>query len=123
GPERDTWGWMEESGLRWHAMEEIERRGAEAVIADAIAQALEGPDCIYLSVDIDVVDPGMAPGTGTPEAGGMLSRELLRAVRQIVGSVDLVGVDIVEVSPPYDTSDITAILAHRVVMETLSALA
>ena len=122
-PEKDTWDWMEENGLRWHAMEEIERRGAEAVIADAIAQALEGPDCIYLSVDIDVVDPGMAPGTGTPEAGGMLSRELLRAVRQIVGSVDLVGVDIVEVSPPYDTSDITAILAHRVVMETLSALA
>src|SRR5205085_10577192 len=102
---------------------EIERRGAKAVIADAIAPALEGPDCIHLSVDIDVVDPGMAPGTGTPEAGGMLSRELLRAGRQIVGSAELVGVDIVEVSPAYGTSDITAILAHRVVMETLSALA
>jgi agmatinase len=121
-PERETWDWMGEQGLRWHTMVEIEERGAEAVIADAIAQALDGPDCIYLSVDIDVVDPGMAPGTGTPEAGGLLARELLRAVRQIVGRVDLVGMDVVEVSPPYDLSEVTAILAHRVVMEAISAL-
>jgi agmatinase len=73
-------------------------------------------------VDIDVVDPGMAPATGTPESGGMLARELLRAVRQIVGSVDLVGMDLVEVAPPYDHAEITAILAHRVVMEAISAL-
>ena len=122
-PDIETFGWMREQGFRWHTMVEIEDRGAEAVIADAIAEALEGPDCIYLSVDIDVVDPGMAPGTGTPESGGMLARELLRAVRQIVGQVDLVGMDVVEVSPPYDHAEVTAILAHRVVMEALSALA
>ncbi len=121
-PEKETFDWMNEQGLRWHTMVEMEDRGSEAVIADAIAGALDGPDCIYLSVDIDVVDPGMAPGTGTPEAGGMLSRELLRAVRQIVGAVDLVGMDVVEVSPPYDQSELTAILAHRVVMEAISAL-
>ena len=112
--------WMREHGLRWHPMVEIEDRGSEAVIADAIAEALDGPDCIYLSVDIDVVDPGMAPGTGTPEPGGMLARELLRAVRQIVSQVDLVGMDVVEVSPPYDDAEITALLAHRVVMEAIS---
>ena len=122
-PERETFEWMAERGLRWHTMVEIEDRGSEAVIADAIAEALDGPDCIYLSVDIDVVDPGMAPGTGTPEAGGMLSRELLRAVRQIVGRVDLVGMDVVEVSPPYDHAEITSALAHRCVMEAISALA
>ncbi|MBI3647530.1 MAG: agmatinase [Actinobacteria bacterium] len=122
-PEKETFDWMREQGLRWHTMVEIEDRGSEAVVSDAIAEALDGPDCIYLSVDIDVVDPGMAPGTGTPEAGGMLSRELLRAVRQIVGQVDLVGMDVVEVSPPYDQSELTAILAHRVVMEAISALA
>jgi agmatinase len=122
-PDKDTFGWMREQGLRWHTMVEIEERGSEAVIADSIAEALDGPDCIYLSVDIDVVDPGMAPGTGTPEAGGMLSRELLRAVRQIVGKVDLVGMDVVEVSPPYDHAEVTAALAHRCVMEALSALA
>ncbi len=122
-PERETWDWMREQGLRWHTMVEIEDRGAEAVIADAIAEALDGPDCIYLSVDIDVVDPGMAPGTGTPESGGMLARELLRAIRQIVGQVELVGMDVVEVSPPYDQSEVTAILAHRCVLEAISALA
>jgi agmatinase len=122
-PERETFDWMSQQGLRWHTMVEIEERGAEAVVADAIAEALDGPDCIYLSVDIDVVDPGMAPGTGTPEAGGMLSRELLRAVRQIVGRVDLVGMDVVEVSPPYDHAEVTAALAHRCVMEAISALA
>ncbi|HZT10396.1 MAG TPA: agmatinase family protein, partial [Actinomycetota bacterium] len=122
-PDRETFGWMREQGFRWHPMVEIEDRGAEAVVADAIAEALDGPDRIYLSVDIDVVDPGMAPGTGTPESGGLLARELLRAVRQIVGAVQLAGMDVVEVSPPYDTSEITAILAHRVVMEAITALA
>ena len=109
--------------MRWHRMVEIEDRGADAVIDDAIAEALDGPDCVYLSIDVDVVDPGMAPGTGTPEPGGMLGRELLRAVRRIVGSVDLVGMDVVEVSPPYDASEVTAALAHRCVLEALSALA
>jgi agmatinase len=122
-PDKDTFEWMREQGLRWHAMTEIEERGSEAVLADALVEALDGPDCIYLSVDIDVVDPGMAPATGTPEAGGMLARELLRAVRQIVSQVDVVGVDVVEVSPPYDHAEVTAILAHRVVMEAISALA
>ncbi|MGZ4137995.1 MAG: agmatinase [Actinomycetota bacterium] len=122
-PDRETFGWMREQGLRWHTMVEIEERGSEAVIADAIAEALDGPDCIYLSVDIDVVDPGMAPGTGTPEPGGMLARELLRAVRQIVGRVDLVGMDVVEVSPPFDHAETTAMLAHRCVVEAISALA
>jgi len=122
-PEKATFDWMREHGLRWHTMVEIEERGSEAVIAEAIAEALDGPDCIYLSVDIDVVDPGTAPGTGTPEPGGILPREMLRAVRQIVGQVDLVGLDIVEVSPPFDQSEVTAMLAHRIAMEAISALA
>jgi arginase family enzyme len=104
-------------------MTEIEERGAEAVVADAIAEALDGPDHIYLSVDIDVLDPGLAPGTGTPEPGGMLPRELLRAVRQIVGAVDLVGMDVVEVSPPYDHAETTAMVANRLALEAISALA
>jgi len=65
----------------------------------------------------------MAPGTGTPEPGGMLTRELLRAIRQVVGAVELVGMDVVEVSPPYDVSEITTSAAHRCVMEAISALA
>ena len=109
--------------MRWHLMTEIEERGAEAVIGDAIAEALDGPDSVYLSLDIDVIDPGHAPGTGTPEPGGMLTREVLRAVRQIVGTVELAGMDVVEVSPPYDHAEPTAMAANRAVLEAISALA
>ena len=122
-PPPDVMAWMAEQGLRWHLMTEIEERGAEAVIDDAIEEALDGADCIYLSVDIDVVDPGMAPGTGTPEPGGLLPRELLRAVRRIVGAVELAGLDVVEVAPPYDWAESTAQIANRVVLEAISALA
>lgn len=122
-PPPETLAWMREREMRTHLMTEIETRGAEAVIADAIAEALDGPEVIYLSVDIDVLDPGMAPGTGTPEPGGMLTRELLRAIRQVVGAVELVGMDIVEVAPAYDVSEITTSAAHRCVMEAISALA
>ena len=122
-PGPDTLDWMAEQGMRWHLMTEIEERGAEAVVADAIAEALDGPEVVYLSVDIDVIDPGMAPGTGTPEPGGMLTRELLRAIRQVVGAVELVGMDVVEVAPPYDHAEVTAAAAHRCVLEAISALA
>ena len=122
-PEEETFAWMREQGLRWHTQVELEERGVETVIDEAIAQALDGADRVYLSIDVDVVDPGMAPGTGTPESGGMLARELLRAVRRIAGSVDLAGMDVVEVSPPYDHAEVTAMLAANVVMEALSALA
>jgi formimidoylglutamase len=121
GPE--TLDWMRAQGMRWHLMTEIEERGAEAVIAEAIDQALDGPEVIYLSVDIDVIDPGMAPGTGTPEPGGMLTRELLRAIRQIVGRGELAAMDVVEVSPPFDHAEVTAAAAHRCILEAISALA
>jgi agmatinase len=105
--------WMREQGMRWHLMREIEERGAEAVVDEAI----------YLSIDIDVLDPAMAPGTGTPEPGGLLTRELLRAIRRIVGRVELAGMDIVEVSPPYDNAEVTAAAANRCALEAISALA
>jgi agmatinase len=122
-PPVDVFDWMREHGLRYHFMREIEERGADAVVADAITEALDGPDAIYLSLDIDVIDPGMAPGTGTPEPGGMLTREVLRAIRQIVGAVELAGMDIVEVSPPYDHAEATAMAANRAALEAISALA
>ena len=70
-----------------------------------------------------MIDPGMAPGTGTPEPGGMLTREVLRAVRQVVLAVELAGMDIVEVSPPYDHAETTAMAANRIALEAISALA
>ncbi|HEX5465487.1 MAG TPA: agmatinase [Candidatus Limnocylindrales bacterium] len=122
-PDQEVFAWMQAQGMRWHLMREIEEQGAEAVVDAAIREALDGPDLVYLSLDIDVVDPGMAPGTGTPEPGGLLAREILRSVRRVVGQVDLAAMDVVEVSPPYDQSEVTAMLAHRAVLEALSAMA
>ncbi|HWP63048.1 MAG TPA: agmatinase [Candidatus Binatia bacterium] len=122
-PPVDVFEWMRAQGMRTHFMTEIEERGLDAVVETAIAEALDGPEAIYLSVDIDVLDPGVAPGTGTPEPGGLLPRELLRAVRRIVGAVELAALDIVEVSPPYDQAEVTAMAANRIALEAISALA
>ena len=82
----------------------------------------DGDRPAYVSVDIDVLDPAHAPGTGTPEAGGLTSRELLSVLRSFAG-LDLVGADIVEVAPSYDHAQITGIAAAHVGYELLSALA
>jgi agmatinase len=121
-PPPDVFDWMRAQGMRWHLMGELLDRGVAAVVEDAIAQALDGPQYIYLSVDIDVLDPGFAPGTGTPEPGGMAPADLLRAIRQVVLRTDVVAVDVVEVSPPYDWAEITAQNAHRCLLEAISAL-
>ena len=79
---------------------------------------------VFLSIDIDVVDPGMAPATGTPEPGGLTSRQILDSVRRIARELNVVGADIVEVSPPYDgPGQVTAMLANRIVLEILNGLA
>jgi guanidinobutyrase len=122
-PEPETLDWMRDQGMRSYEMTEIGERGMKAVMDESFAQLTDECDGVFLSVDIDVVDPGMAPGTGTPEPGGMTSRELLDAVRRVCYELPIVGIDIVEVSPPYDSADITAILANRVVLEALSAIA
>lgn len=121
GPE--TFAWMRERGMRWHLMGELLDRGVETTIARAIEEALDGPELIYLSVDIDVLDPGFAPGTGTPEPGGMQPADLLRAIRQIVLRTTVVAMDVVEVSPPYDHAEVTAQNANRCMLEAVSALA
>jgi agmatinase len=122
-PPAEVFDWMREQGMRWHLMQELWERGAAAVISDAVAEALDGADALYLSVDIDVLDPGFAPGTGTPEPGGMSPADLLRAVREIAVRTNLVALDVVEVAPPYDWADLTVNNAHRVVLEVLAGLA
>jgi len=104
-------------------MEEVWERGAIQVARDAALEAGAGCDAIYLSVDVDVLDPGFAPGTGTPEPGGMHPADLLRAVRLIASTTNIVGIDIVEVSPPYDHSDITVNVAQRLVLEAFAGMA
>ena len=122
-PEPPTLDWMAGQGMRSFEMTEIVRRGLDACLSEAFAIATDDCDGVFLSVDVDVVDPGMAPGTGTPEPGGLTARQLLDAVRRCAYELPIVGVDVVEVSPPYDHADITAFLGNRVVLETLSAIA
>ena len=122
-PDDVTFKWMRDQGMRSYEMTEIHHRGLDAVLDESFKTLIDGCDGVFLSVDIDVVDPGMAPGTGTPEPGGLTSRELLESVRRICLELPVVGMDVVEVAPPFDHADITAILANRVVLEALSAIA
>jgi agmatinase len=122
-PPPDILEWMARQGMRSYEMTEIVHRGITDCLTEAFAIATDDCDGVFLSVDIDVCDPGHAPGTGTPEPGGITARELLDAVRRICYELPVVGMDVVEVSPPYDHADITAALANRVVLEALSAIA
>lgn len=123
-PPPNVVAWMREQNMRSYMMSEIVERGLRPVVDEAITHALDGASKAFISVDIDVVDPGMAPGTGTPEPGGLTSRELLDTVRRLARELNVVGADIVEVSPPYDgPGEITAFLGNRVVLELLNGLA
>jgi agmatinase len=116
--------WMEENGIKTHYMAEVQRSGFGSVIDDVIAEARTSADHIFLTVDVDSADPAYAPGTGSPEPGGLTSRELLWAVRRIAHELDIVGMDMVEVSPPYDVgNNITAMLGHRVISEAVTGIA
>jgi len=124
-PDPKTVTWMAEQRMKTFLMSEIVERGLGAVVDDAVASCSDTESKgIFISVDIDVVDPGMAPGTGTPEPGGITSRELLDTVRRLARELPVIGADIVEVSPPYDgPGQITAFLANRVVLEILNGMA
>jgi agmatinase len=122
-PEPETLAWMEGVDMRSFEMTEVVAKGLDAVFDEAFVLALDDCDAVFLSVDVDVVDPGSAPGTGTPEPGGLSSRQLLDAVRRIAMELPLAGVDVVELAPPYDHAEVTAYLANRVVLEALSGIA
>ncbi len=108
-----------ELGFRVVDAMEVGRLGAD-VVADRIRERV-GSAPLYLSIDIDVLDPAHAPGTGTPEAGGLTSRELLGILRGLAG-LPLVGADLVEVSPAYDHAELTAIAAAHVGYELLALM-
>ena len=122
-PPEDILQWMAQQEMRSYEMSEIVQRGFDEVLDEVIKESIKDVDGIFLSVDIDVVDPGSAPGTGTPEPGGLSSRQLLDAVRKISLELPVVGMDVVEVAPAYDHAEITALLANRVVLEALSGIA
>ncbi|OAN39010.1 agmatinase [Microbacterium sp. H83] len=110
----------ERLGFSIVSSEYIEEHGVEAGIRRILDRIGDRP--LYVSIDIDVLDPAHAPGTGTPEAGGLTSRELLRILRALRDK-DIVGADVVEVSPAYDHAQMTGIAASHVVYELVTLLA
>jgi agmatinase len=122
-PPPDVVAWMSERDMKSFFMSEITDRGLDAVVDEAVGHAASGAKGVFVSIDIDVVDPSAAPGTGTPEPGGLTSRQLLDTVRRLGRDLNVVGADVVEVAPAYDTADITALLANRVVLELLNGMA
>jgi agmatinase len=122
-PDHETLQWMAAQGMRSYEMTELVSRGLEVCLTEAFAIATDQCDAVFLSVDVDVVDPGSAPATGTPEPGGLTPRELLDAVRRIGMELPVAGMDIVELSPPFDHAEVTAYLANRIALEALSGIA
>lgn len=116
----EGWRYSLDSGMRVVFIEEFEAKGVEAIVREARRIVGDGPT--YLSLDIDGLDPVYAPGTGTPEVGGMSTRETLGLLRGLDG-LNLVGGDVVEVSPPYDPSGNTALLGATLMYEILCLLA
>ncbi|MGW4728560.1 agmatinase [Streptomyces shenzhenensis] len=123
-PDQPLLDWMKQHRMRSHFMAEINRYGFAQVLERAIDEALDQADHLYISLDIDVCDPAYAPGTGTPEPGGLTSIDVLTAVRRLAAEVGIVGMDVVEVSPPYDDKgEITCLLANRTIREAMTGIA
>lgn len=122
-PDDELFDWMNEKGMRSHYLAEIDRIGFNAVLEKAIDEALDGPEFIFLSLDIDVLDPAFAPGTGTPEGGGLTPRELLPAIRRICHETPVIGMEVVEVAPFLDPGYTTAMYARKSILEALTGMA
>lgn len=121
-PGDKEFGWQAEQGITSLFMHDVRDLGIREVVTRAIAAVGAGP--VYLTVDVDVLDPAFVPGTGTPEPGGMTAVDLLYAVRTVAAELDLIGADVVEVIPStIGTNDYSALVADRVVREALTGIA
>jgi arginase family enzyme len=114
--------WQEGKGITSFFAHDVRDEGIQEVVRQTFEIVGSGP--CFLSIDIDVLDPGFAPGTGTPEPGGLTSTELLWAARTVAAGVELVGADIVEVIPTaVGSADVTALVAERTVREVMTGIA
>jgi agmatinase len=117
---RDVWDWTIGKGVEILTAQDVHLRGPEAIAAAIRAKLGAGKS--YLSFDIDALDPAQAPGTGTPEIGGLWTWQV-KAILDRLAGIDFVGMDVVEVSPPYDTAEITALAAATIAWQYLSLTA
>ncbi|GGN13627.1 agmatinase family protein [Halarchaeum nitratireducens] len=131
-PGPDTYRDMRDAGMKWYTADDVAAMDLSEIVADAVRRATDGTDAVWISFDVDVMEPAYAPGTGEPEPGGLIPREAIYMVRECVKELDpeAFGFDVVEVSPAYDTSDtnsynggITSGLANRLIIEVLGSMA
>ena len=121
-PGEQEFAWQAEQGITSFFMHDVRERGIRAIVDQT--EAIVGEMPTFLTVDVDVLDPAFAPGTGTPEPGGMTSSDLLWACRELVSRLRIVGMDVVEVIPTgVGSTDITALVAERIVREALTGIA
>ena len=121
-PGEPEFAWQAEHGITSLFMHDVRDLGIREVVRRAVAAVGAGP--VYLTVDVDVLDPAFVPGTGTPEPGGMTAVDLLLAVRTVAAELELVGADVVEVIPSsVGTDDYSALVADRIVREALTGIA
>ena len=116
----DGWSYSEQSGMRVMFIEEVQSRGIAAIVEET--RAIVGDSPVYMSFDIDSIDPAFAPGTGTPEIAGLTTAEALALIRGF-RNLNYVGADVVEVSPPFDVGGLTALAGATVMYEILCVLA
>lgn len=121
GPE--GFEWMRDNGVRYHAMPEIEKSGWQATMERALKEARESGKKLYISFDVDVLDPAFVTGTGTPVPGGLTMREAIPIVRRLCAENDIVGFEIVEVAPQLDVSYRTPLNANFIMHACLTGVA
>lgn len=122
-PDADSFEWMREQGFRYHTMAEVEKRGWDAVMEDVIKEANDGPDYLFISFDIDVMDPAYTPATGTPEPNGLTPRETFPLIRRLCAESNVVGFELVELLPYRDDGYQTVLNSERIVRECLVGIA
>lgn len=125
GPWPGAWGfeWMRNNGMRYHTMAEVEKRGWAEVMKRALAEAREGGKKLFISFDVDVLDPAFVPGTGTPVPGGLTMREAIPIVRGLCTENDIVGFEIVELDPLLDNTYRSALNANFIMHACLTGIA
>lgn len=122
-PPKESFEWMREQGFRYHTMGEVEKRGWPEVMEDIISEANDGPENIFISFDIDVLDPAYTPGTGTPEPNGLTPREVFPLIRRLCSESNVVGFELVELLPYRDDGYETVLNSERIVRECLVGIA
>jgi agmatinase len=130
-PGPDTYKGMREGGMKWYTAMDVQGMALDDIVTDAVQRATDGTDAVWVSFDVDVMEPAFCPGTGEPEPGGLVPREAIYMVREVVKALDPdnFGFDVVEVAPQYDVSDtssynggITSGFANRLIIEVMGSM-